>query len=248
MELLLLGTGTAIPHVERSSPGAFVKAGSSRILFDTGSGTLRRLSEAGISYLDIDQVFFTHFHPDHTGDLVPLLFASRNALQPRAKKLILGGPPGLEAFYRGLLGVYGEFIEAGDYDLGIVEIQGSFEARDFLLLSHKVPHTENSFAYRISSEGKSLVLSGDTGYSEDLVEFSRDADLLLCECSFRDDMEISGHLTPRLAGRIAREAGARRLVLTHFYPVFEDYDIEAACRKEYRGEVAVGRDLMKFIV
>jgi len=248
VELLLLGTGTSIPHPERNSPGCCVEAGGSRILVDLGSGGLTRLAEAGISYLDIDYLFLTHFHPDHTGDLVPLIFASRNPFHPREKRLTLSGPRGLKDFYRGLLGVYGEFVEPRGYDLKIVELEGPFEASGFRITSHRVPHTASSLAYRIFSGGKSIVVSGDTGYSEEFVEFSSGTDLLLCECSFRDDMDIPGHLTPRTAARIGEEAGAARLVLTHFYPVFEGIDIEAECRKHYRGELTVGRDLMRIVV
>lgn len=248
MELLLLGTGTSIPHPRRSSPGCCVSAGGSRILFDIGSGSLRRLAEAGISYLEIDYVFLTHLHPDHTGDLVPLLFASRNPLQPRTKRLTVSGPPGTKDFYRGLLGVYGDLVEANEYKLGIVELEGPFEASGFRIECHRVPHTATSLAYRIFWGGKNIVVTGDTGYSEGLIEFSKGADLLLAECSFRDDMDASGHLTPGTAGRLAGEAGVARLVLTHFYPVFEGYDIERECRKHFRGDLVVGEDLMGIIV
>lgn len=245
MEIVLLGTGTSIPHPDRASPGCLIRIEGVCMLFDLGSGTLKRLAEAGISYLDIDNVFLTHFHPDHTGDLVPLLFACRNPYHRREKKLTIAGPPGTRDFYRGLRGVYGINVEAEGYELHITEVRGTYETGKFSVSSIRVPHTDSSVAYRVSSGRDSIVISGDTEASQELVEFSKGADIVIYECSFRDDMEASGHLTPTLAARMAQEAGIGKLILTHFYPVFEGYDIEEKCRSVYDGEVVVGRDLMK---
>ena len=245
MEITLLGTGTSIPHPERASPGCLVCVGGSTILFDIGSGTLKRLAETGRSYLDIDFVFLSHFHPDHTGDLVPLLFAFRNPYHPRTGCITIGGPPGTISFYRGLCGVYGTHVEALDYDLEVIEIGAHLEMPDFSLTSIKVPHTEQSLAYRVEADGKSFVLSGDTGVSPELADFSRGADVAMFECSFTSDQEAQGHLTPATAGSMAEQAGVSKLVLTHFYPVFDGCDIRSECRKYFSGEAVVGTDLMK---
>ncbi len=245
MEIIMLGTGTSIPHPERASPGVCVRTAGSLVLFDLGSGTLKRLAEAGESYLDVDHVVFTHYHPDHTGDLVPLLFSYRNPFRPREAKLTIVGAPGLAEFHRALSGVYGDFVEAREYDLEIVEFRDPYEAGDFRLEGLRVPHTESSLAYRLSSGGRSIVVSGDTGAFAGLAKFSRGVDLAIFECSFRDDMEIEGHLSPTKAGQLAEEAGVPKLVLTHFYPVFEGFDIALHCRKVYGGEVIVGKDLSR---
>jgi len=248
VEITLLGTGTSIPHPDRASSGCLVRAGGTVMLFDVGSGTLKRLAEAGHSYLEIDLVFLTHFHPDHTGDLVPLLFALRNPYFPRTGSLQIVGPPGLLDFYRGLCGVYGTHVEALDYDLKIAEMEGPFEATSFSVMSVNVPHTRQSLAYRVEAEGRSFVVSGDTGPSPELVEFSRGADLALFECSFTVEQEAEGHLTPVTAGGMAEEAGVSKLVLTHFYPVFGGCDIVSDCRKVFSGEVTVGTDLMRILL
>lgn len=246
MEVILLGTGTSIPHPEKASSGVCVRTDDTLVLFDLGSGTLKRLAEAGISYLDIDHVIFTHYHPDHTGDLVPLVFSYRNPFRPRSRNFTLVGPPGLTEFYRGLRGVYGDFVEPRDYELELVEHEGAYETDGFLLTSLPVHHTEASLAYRFYSEQKSIVVSGDTGPFPELADFSRGADLAIFECSFRDDMDAEGHMTPTSAGLLAEEAGVTKLVLTHFYPVFDDgYDIVGRCRKVYSGDVIVGEDLSR---
>jgi len=65
MELTVLGSGTGVPSAKRSSPGYFLKVKGHNVLFDGGSGTLRRMEEAGLSYKDVDLICYTHGHPDH---------------------------------------------------------------------------------------------------------------------------------------------------------------------------------------
>ncbi|RLB88140.1 MAG: MBL fold metallo-hydrolase, partial [Deltaproteobacteria bacterium] len=82
----------------------------------------------------------------------------------------------------------------------------------------------------------------------DLVSLSTDADLLICESAMPDGMKVPGHLTPSLAGRIAAEAGVKRLVLTHFYPECESVDLYEQCRKTYQGPLLLARDLMEIVL
>ena len=72
--------------------------------------------------------------------------------------------------------------------------------------------------------------------------------VLILECSSPDDMKIDGHLTPSLAGRVARETECKRLLLTHFYPPCDDCDIVKIVESQYSGEVILAEDLMKVVV
>jgi ribonuclease BN (tRNA processing enzyme) len=115
--------------------------------------------------------------------------------------------------------------------------------------SAPVEHNEESIAYRITSAGGySVVYSGDTDYSENLINLAKKADLLICESALPDDMGVKGHLTPSLAGEIATRAGVGKLVLTHFYPECDRVDIEQECRKTYSGALALAEDLMRLEV
>jgi ribonuclease BN (tRNA processing enzyme) len=80
------------------------------------------------------------------------------------------------------------------------------------------------------------------------VELAKGSDLLILECSFPDDEAIAGHLTPSEAGDIAARAGAKKLVLTHFYPEILTTDIQAQCRKTYQGNLVLATDLMSLSV
>jgi len=116
---------------------------------------------------------------------------------------------------------------------------------DFQVESLPVDHNEESIAYKVTgSGGKSVVYSGDTDFSENLVALSKAADFLICESALPDELKAKGHLTPSLAGEIATRANVRNLVLTHFYPECDLVDIEKQCRKTYDGPLLLAEDLM----
>jgi ribonuclease BN (tRNA processing enzyme) len=110
-------------------------------------------------------------------------------------------------------------------------------------------HTDSSLGYRLETqEGKSLVYSGDTDYCENIVSLAKGAHVLILECSFPNEMKVDGHLTPSLAGRIAREAGCRKLVLTHLYPPCNGKPVIEQARREFSGHVVVAEDLMELTI
>jgi ribonuclease BN (tRNA processing enzyme) len=103
-----------------------------------------------------------------------------------------------------------------------------------------------SRGYRITgSDGKSVVYSGDTDVCDNLVTLAKGVDVLICECALPDEMKVEGHLTPSLAGRIAVQAGVKKLVLTHFYPECDAVDIAEECRNTYKGPLVIAEDLME---
>jgi ribonuclease BN (tRNA processing enzyme) len=109
-----------------------------------------------------------------------------------------------------------------------------------------VERDAESLAFRITSpSGQSVVYSGDTDYSDNLIVLAKDADLLICESAFPDQFKVDGHLTPSIAGKIATRANVRKLVLTHFYPECDQADIKKQCRKTYSGSLVLAEDLLK---
>ena len=251
LEICVIGSGTGIPNPRRRPPALVVRMGGHLMLFDCGAGTMWGLAEVGLDFRDLDWLWFTHFHPDHTSDLVPLLFASRSPLYGRKKPLVIGGATGLQDFYQRLHGVYGQWIELDPALLTFEEIDPAAATETELpfgrLISLAMAHTKESLGYRLESkDGLVLAYSGDTEYCRNVVTLAREADLFFCECSFPDHLETSGHLSPAGAGRVAREAGCKRLVLTHLYPACDETDVVDACRKEYSGEIIVAEDHMWF--
>ncbi|MBN2126663.1 MAG: ribonuclease Z, partial [Deltaproteobacteria bacterium] len=107
MDVVILGSGTGIPLRDRASPSLLLMTPTAPVLFDIGPGALRQLTRLGISWNRVGEILLTHFHPDHTADLVPFLFATRNPSALRARKPFgLTGPAGFRDFLSGLQGVY----------------------------------------------------------------------------------------------------------------------------------------------
>ena len=246
-ELIILGSGTGVPSLKRGSPGLVLISESSKILVDSGSGILRKMLEVGITYRDIDLLLYTHIHPDHISDLVPILFACRYADLPRQKDLIVLGGPGFKDYFNQLKKLYWPWIEPPSYHLAIKETsQKPFFFKDLKIFSKPMAHMPESVGYRIEfKDGRSMVISGDTDYCRNLIDLAFEVELLVLECSFPDGKKIEGHLTPSLAGRIGLESRCKRLLLTHLYPICDQFDILKQCEQVYKGEIILGEDLMR---
>jgi len=250
MKLILLGSGTSIPLPYMASPSLLLIIKGSHILFDIGPGTLRQLASIGISHDKIEQIFLSNFHPDHTADLVHLLFTTRHppTLEKR-EPFSITGPMGFKDFLNKLKKAYGRWLDIPSEILEIEELDTQKPEKraykHFNITSQPIDHTPHSLAYRIEDpSGKSFVYSGDTGFCNEIVDLAQGSDLLILECSFPDQEEKEGHLTPSLAGRIASLANTKRLLLNHFYPEVLTTDIARECRRTYAGELIIGRDLM----
>ena len=244
----ILGSGTCVPSLARSAASVLVDIGKSRVLLDAGPGTMHRLLEAGVSIFDITHLLFSHFHPDHTGELVPFLFANKYPdSSRRTRALCLGGGPGFSAFYQQLKGIFNEWIDGAGF-LQIFDFKdkkSSITNDDLSVCTTAVNHRPESIAFRITApDGTSMVYSGDTDVCESLIALSQNTDLLICESAFPDAMKQPGHLSPSLAGDIATRANVKKLVLTHFYPECDASDIFQQCRKTYDGPLILARDLL----
>lgn len=250
MELIIIGSGTCVIRTRRASPGYVLKVGEEVLLLDGGTGTLRKCLEAGVRYTDIDKICYTHLHPDHTMDFIPFLFATKYTPGfTRKEPLKLYGPVGFKNFCDRMVELYSKELVNVEYDITLDELKEEERRFDgWKMATRKMEHTPNAIGYRFESNGRTFVYSGDTDYCEGIVHLARDADVLLLECSFPDSMKVPGHLTPTLAGKIAAEAGVKRLVLTHFYPPCDEEDILTPCRAEFDGEVIKAEDLMRLQV
>ena len=250
MRLTILGSGTCVPSLERSACAALVQTGGANLLFDVGPGTMHRLLAAGVTVFDISHLFLSHFHPDHTGELASFLFSNKYPEGRRRKQpLALFGGNGFGQFMERLVSVYGNWIQLAPGMVETVELNNTAIASrplgDLTVTWGPVSHNPESTAYRISGPGgRSIVVSGDTDYCESLITLAKEADILVCESAFPDELKTPGHLTPSGAAEIAARADVGRLVLTHLYPECDAVDIEAQCRKGWRGPLSIAQDLM----
>ena len=246
MQITILGSGTGAPSLERNAAGLIVKIENKNLLFDSGPGTVRRLLEIGVTYHDIDSIFYTHFHTDHTLDLATFLFAARYAASLRTKTLELIGPQGLERFYNALLDLYGDVIRPQAYHVRLREVgEQSLDFGTYRIKTMQMEHAPESLGYRIESDAGALVYSGDTDTCANIVKLGQAEDVLILDCSFPDEMKVKGHLVPEEAARIAGECNCKRLVLSHLYPVCEQEKLIRQAKKVFKGEVVVASDLMR---
>lgn len=244
MKVTILGAGTAIPAARHSPAGIYVGVGGEHLLFDAGPGTAQRLHAIGVSIFQLDRIFLTHFHLDHCLDLASILFALRIPPPGRAKPLTIYGPRGLKRLYHGLNKAVQGWLEPNGYPLRIEELgETTRRLKGYTVTTRRMHHYDTgALGYRVEGEGKRLAYSGDTETCRAIVELGRDAHLLILECSVTDERKMKGHLTPTECGRIAAEAGCRHLALTHFYPVFDGYDIRGRVRRAFRGRLTIARD------
>jgi ribonuclease BN (tRNA processing enzyme) len=254
LRVTILGTGTCVPSLRRSSCSVMMQVGTSKLLFDSGPGTMRRLLETDTTIFEISHIFYSHLHPDHSGEFVPFVFATKYPdNRRRTIPLTVGAGRGFVDFYEALKTAYGSWIELAPQQLNIIEfdnLRNDFrQFENFTVETAPVVHSRQSIAYRITgSGGCSVVYTGDTDYSETIIDLAKNTDLLICECALPDSLRVKGHLTPSLAGDLATKAGVRQLALTHFYPQCDDEDIAAQCRRSYAGPLILAEDLMQIKV
>lgn len=281
MKITLLGTGSPPPSLERAGPSQILEIDGQSILVDCGPGTTYQLLKAGIHLAQVKQLFFTHHHMDHNVDFPHFLIASWGLGR---RSLGVFGPRGTREWVEAFLRLYEEDIrqrmtlgrpEQGMFDIKFEELQNGseFAGEGWEVKAIKARHNTLTLSYRFTSSGKSVVISGDTGYFEDLIRFARCADLLVLECTMGKSIELPeeqikeddlyksykrsrdpkvwqalhegyGHHTPEEAGLAASQAGVKKLVLTHISPFRDIEDMKRQAKKNFSGEVIIGEDLM----
>lgn len=223
MRVTILGTGTAVPSLNRLSSSYLLSAESGRLLIDVGPSVVRRLLEAGHTVEDVDAIILTHFHVDHTADLSTFLFACNYGARERERSLTLAGGKNLGLFYRRLTRLY-PWIVPNRYELSVRQMRGKvWRLRDLSITWASMNHREESVAIRVEEGGKSVVFSGDTDYTPALAGLAAGADLLVAECAF-PLRKVKGHLNLETLLPLVRQARPKRVILSHLYPEWDDYN------------------------
>lgn len=266
-EIILLGTGTPRPSIERFGSATLVSAGGRYFLFDAGRGVTIRLQQAGITPNLIETVFFTHLHSDHISGLDDLwitgwVWQRENALQ-------VYGPSGTNQLVHNLRAAYAAdisyrtantgldsdnaYIEAHEIGAGFVYEEAGVTIKSFLV-DHKPVNP--AFGYRIEFGDRVIVISGDTTYSENLVEQARGADVLVHEITAagkkllqrnkRLQQVVAYHTTPEQMIKVLQKSQPRFTALNHVLLFgVDEQTVLSKLRAEYQGEVVIGYDLMK---
>ena len=245
MKLTVLGSGTCVPSLQRNASGYLLEAGERQILVDCGSGTLLQLERSGHSYKDVDAVFITHGHPDHFADLLPLLHALLYAPNcSREKDLHIFTPHEFRKYYdRAIAPILGT---SDLFNIFITDVQEAINFGPLHVLSTKTVHSSDSFAYRFEYDSKAIVLTGDADYDQGIIALSRDADILITDCSFPDALKVAGHMSAKECGLVAEKAKVKQLMLSHLYPAdTPDIDRLTEAGEYFKGTIRLAEDLME---
>lgn len=272
--VILLGTkGGPTPSGVRAPASVAIVIGGLVYLFDAPNGVARQLALAGLSLDRLGQVFITHNHSDHVLDVGSLLVLAWGS-GLKSPVGIYGPPP--------LRKIVHDSFAASNYDRKVrmreegrpplrplihvhEQAEGGVVYRDanVTVSSAVVDHytVKPAFAYRLDTPARSIVISGDTTYSEALVNLAQGADLLIHEAMYLDgvtqlagsneslkDHLMRSHSTTEQVGMVAARAGVKKLVLSHLVPAFPSITDEmwlAGVRQHFTGEAVVGRDLQE---
>ena len=236
MRLTIVGCSGSAPAAGEPASCYLVEADGYRLVLDLGSGALTGLQKV-IAAGEIDAIFLSHLHPDHCLDMTSLAVILRYGGQTPAQPIPVVGP--LESPAR-LLDAYYPGSAPATFD-GLFDFRapGSHTLGPFTVRTTPVNHPVPALAIRIEHGGRSLVYSGDTAVSPDLIELARAADVFLCEAAWAGSPPpVPGiHLSGRQAGEHAEQAGVGRLLITHV-PAWESVAAAVAdAATAYRGDV-----------
>src|SRR5213080_68051 len=258
MRVTLLGTGTPFPNAERFGSAILVEAGGKKLLFDCGRGVVIRLAQAGVNPKDIDGLFLTHLHSDHVVG-VPDLWLS-GWLLGRTRSLPIWGPPGTRSMTEHLVQAFGfdisirqsapdplpaKGIEIDAKEIEQREIYNDGLARVSAFLVDHGP-VKPAFGYRVDGAGHSVVISGDTKFCQNLVDFAKGADCLLHSAwgaGWKNPTPPSKRsiASAEDAGRVFASVKPKLGIIYHYK---DEQGLWDAVRKEYKGPLAIGKDLM----
>ncbi|MGD0695975.1 MAG: MBL fold metallo-hydrolase [Terriglobia bacterium] len=268
-KVTLLGTGSPDLLMNRFGPGTLIEAGNQKLVFDAGRGGALRIQQLGIPWNDVTTLFLTHLHSDHIVGL-PDLFLT-GWLLGRQVPLRVWGPAGTKA-------MMGHLIEAFQFDIRMRQqddlrpAQGAiakdiapgvvYENAGVKVTAFEVDHgpVRPAFGYRIDYGGRSVVLSGDTRFSENLIRFAQGADVLVHEVCLADPKVLAGseherhvmahHISPQQAGEVFARVKPRLAVYSHVVILGNgtDDEILRLTRQTYSGPLEMGADLMSIEV
>ncbi len=266
IKVTLLGTGSPRPSIDRYGPSVLVEVGGKHLLFDSGRGVVQRLKQLEVSLSDIHHVFLTHLHSDHISALDDVWLTGW--IYQRPSPLNVYGPKGTKSYVENLKQAYafdvqlrnqysGLDLNAGvmttsEIEPGVIYSENGIRVTAFLV-NHKP--VDPAYGYRIDFGKRSVVISGDTTYSQSLVDHTLGVDLLVHEIMSVKSKILEKnprlqkiqhyHTSPEQLAKVLEKTKPRAAVMTHVIVIgnSED-DVLQQVTDHYAGDVYMGHDLM----
>jgi ribonuclease BN (tRNA processing enzyme) len=264
--VILLGTGTPNPEPQRMGPAVAVVSADRVYLVDCGPGIVRRAAEAGLKMEQLTRVFVTHLHSDHTAGYPDLILTPPNS--GRSEPLEAFGPPGLRAMTAHVLAAWKQDLDIRLHGTQPVTPRGfAVEAHDvkpgevyrdtgMRIVAFAVEHGawKHAYGYRFEAPDKTIVISGDTTYSKNLIQAAKGCDILVHEVYSEKGLESrtpdwqryhsAYHTSAPDVGRVAAEVRPKKLVLYHLLPMGQTPDeVVGEVRRHFDGTIVYGNDL-----
>jgi len=246
VELTILGTGAWIADAKkkRFGPSVLLKNEGKNILIDAPGGINYQLAHAGLVANDIDYIFLTHHHPDHTSGLIQLI-GEMYITRRSAKSQLTIVSPEPQKLVRRILKPYKSTFDSieklSQFKINFKKIKNGaqitgIDLKETGITPCKLNHskTNEDYGYRFECEGKKIAITGDTAYCEELVTLLSGTDVAICECSHVQ--KLPGHLTAYEAKTMS--LFTKKLIPYHIYP---GWDV----KKEFKGfgNIHVAKDL-----
>ena len=274
----LLGTGAPVPSIERFGPSILVEAGGQKLLFDCGRGAGQRLWQLKIPLGQIDALFLTHLHSDHIVGIpdvwltgwIPAVYGRR------VYPFQIFGPGGTKGMMENLVKAFswdirtrskeknkadsGALVNATDIKEGVIWEKNGVKVTPFTV--RHAEFIDSALGYRIDFAGHSIVLSGDTRYSENLIRYAKGTDVVIHEVAAANEHstqtsllvnQILGfHTSPEDAGKVFEQIKPKLAVYSHIVLLTADpsippptiNDLTTRTQKIYKGALQVGEDLL----
>lgn len=250
MRLTVLGGAAASPNPGQGCASYLVQSADEQLVLDCGPDTLSVLRQHA-DFRQVRALLISHLHSDHTLDLVPYRYGLKYAPGPRGGRVPLWMPPGGRAFLGDLGSVFAlgserdmpffdEVFDVAEYHPG-----QQLQLGRFTVSFHETQHFIPAWAMSLSADGQTLVYGADTGPYPPLAAFAAHADLIVLEATMPENQQQSGeragHLSASQAGRLAAEAGAGRLLLTHYWAELDPEGLMREAASQFPGEVLLAR-------
>ncbi len=236
MEITVLGCGAAFPRAGGACSGFLVSSNGTNVWVDAGNGTFSNLQKH-VSYREVDALVITHGHSDHIADVMPLMYALGFDPEREPTSVPVYAPFDIEPTLATPLG--GKSREMFKTVFTFRPVEKRFEVGPVKFDPFPTQHPAESFGVRMSDDGKSAVYTSDTALFPDLRGACADADVLIAEATYVDRIQTDAgvHMWAREAGRLAKEAGVKRLVLTHVWGTIDPEEAVREAAEEFDGPV-----------